>query len=97
MKYAVIASADWAYDLRKRFPKGEILEFKSFVDEYAAVDAGIADAACGFINHNEQIKASFPDLAFIKEPLEILIVPLPSDDPSDDIVPFSELFGCPFP
>lgn len=70
MKYAVIASADWAYDLRKRFPKGEILEFKSFVDEYAAVDAGIADAACGFINHNEQIKASFPDLAFIKEPLE---------------------------
>ncbi len=70
VKIAAIASAEWIYDLKKKYPKGQILEFNSYVDEYAALQSGMVDAAGGYLNQSNQLRKSFPDLAFYREPVE---------------------------
>ena len=71
-RFALINSTDWHSDILKRYPKAEISYYGSFVDEFNAVESGAVDVALGFTNFSDQIMASYPDLAFIKDPFEVI-------------------------
>ncbi|MBO4799517.1 MAG: ABC transporter permease subunit [Lachnospiraceae bacterium] len=71
-RFALIDSTDWHSDIMKRYPKAEISYYGSFVDEFNAVESGAVDVALGFTTFSDQIMASYPDLAFIKDPFEVI-------------------------
>ncbi len=67
-KFGTLTIHEWVREIEKRFPEGKISHYNSLANLYAALDAGEIDAAMGFINQQEDLADTHPDLAFITEP-----------------------------
>ena len=67
-KFGTLTVREWELEIRKRFPEGEVQQFNTSANMYAALDAGMIDAAFGFIDERPTIAGTHPDLAFITEP-----------------------------
>ena len=67
-KFGTLTIQEWETEIRKRFPEGEVQHFANTANLYAALDAGIIDAAFGFIDERESVAGTYPSLAYITEP-----------------------------
>ena len=67
-KFGTLTIQEWETEIRKRFPEGEVQHFANTANLYAALDAGIIDAAFGFIDERETVAGTHPNLAYITEP-----------------------------
>ena len=71
-KFGTLTVREWELEIRKRFPDGEVQQYNTSANMYAALDAGIIDAAFGFIDERQTIAETHPNLAFITEPFASL-------------------------
>ncbi|MCR4657168.1 MAG: transporter substrate-binding domain-containing protein [Lachnospiraceae bacterium] len=71
-RFGVMTGTDWTFELIKRYPEAEILQFANVADIYTAVDTGKVDVGLGFIDSRPELKKTHPDLAFIEEPFVTL-------------------------
>ena len=67
-KFGSLTIQEWQMEIEKRFPEGEILNYNSMANLYAALDVGEIDAGFGFQDERPTLARTHPDLAMIEAP-----------------------------
>lgn len=67
-KFGTLTVHEWETEIHKRFPEGEICNYNSLANTYAALEAGEVDAAMGFLDERQTLAGTHPNLAMILEP-----------------------------
>lgn len=68
-RVAMLTGVSEKDEVMSRYPDAQISYYDTQADVYNAVAGGRADLGTGYITQREELKDTYPDLAFIKEPL----------------------------
>ncbi len=71
-RFGIIATNDWSYEIKRKYPNGDFLPFNSMSDTYIALENGKIDAALAFIDQIAEITTAHPTIAFIRKPVATL-------------------------